>query len=137
MGYELLSHPADVRFRATGPTLAEAFVSAVDAFADLVGGPAEGNERRSVRVESEDREALLFDFLGDLILLQEVEGVAVVGAEAASVERADGGYGLEATVVGAPIDPESPLFDIKSPTYNGMRVEETDDGWTLEATLDV
>lgn len=137
MGYELLSHPADVRFRATGPTLAEAFVSAVDAFADLAGGPAEGDERRRVRVESEDREALLFDFLGDLILHQEVEGVAVVGAEAASVERGDDGYVLEATVVGAPIDPESPLFDIKSPTYNGMRVEETDDGWALEATLDV
>lgn len=137
MGHEILSHQADVRFRATGPTLADAFVAATEAFADLAGGPTDGDERHRVRVESEDREALLFDFLGELILLQEVEDVAVGGAEGATVEARESGYALEATVVGAPIDPESPLFDIKSPTYNGMRVEEAEEGWILEATLDV
>lgn len=137
MGYELLSHPADVRFRATGATLADALADAVDAFAAVAEGPSEGTERHDLRVESEDGEALLFDFLAELILLQEVEGSAVVRAETVDVEERGEGYAVDAAILGAPIDADAPLFDIKSPTYSEMRVEETDGGWVLEATLDI
>ncbi|MFD1514676.1 archease [Halomarina rubra] len=135
MGYELLSHPADARFRARGPSLDDAFVEAVRAFAAIAEGGEAADSRREVHVESEDREALLFDFLADLVLLQELEGVAVVDAADCTVSTTADGYALDATLLVAPI--EEPLFDVKSPTYSEMRVEEGDDGWVLEATLDV
>lgn len=141
MSYEVLPHPADVRFRATGPTLGDAFAEVVRAFAEISESAGSEVERHAVAVESEDREALLFDFLAQLILLQEVEGCAVTRAEDVSVTETDDGHRLAATVVGGPI--EEALFDIKSPTYNGMRVEregtgENGDGeWVLEATLDI
>lgn len=146
MSYEVLPHPADVRFRATGPTLADAFAEVVRAFAEISESRGGERERHEVAVESEDGEALLFDFLAELILIQEVDGCAVTRAEAVTVDPTDGGYRLTATVVGGPI--EEALFDIKSPTYNGMRVEkldkvggevvgDADDEWVLEATLDI
>ena len=135
MSYELLSHPADVRFRATGPTLDEAFAEAVRAFADISESPGGTDVRHEIRVESEDREALLFDFLAQLVLLQEVEEVAVTRADTVDITPVDGGYVLDAVVSCGPI--EGPLFDVKSPTYSEMRVEETDGRWVLEATLDI
>lgn len=136
MGYEILPHPADVRFRATGPTLAAAFEAVVDAFADLSEGGATETQRHELHVESEDGEALLFDFLARLILVQEVEACAVARAESVDVEeRAGGGYALSAVIRGGPI--EEALFDIKSPTYSRMIVEERDGEWVLEATLDI
>lgn len=147
MSYEVLPHPADVRFRATGSSLADAFAEVVRAFAEISESRGGERECHEVTVASEDREALLFDFLAQLILLQEVEGCAVTRAEDVTVEATDdGGFRLAATVVGGPI--EEALFDIKSPTYNEMRVaraddvgdgsrERTDGEWVLEATLDV
>ncbi|MFC5972421.1 archease [Halomarina salina] len=135
MSYELLSHPADVRFRATGPTLEAAFAEAVRAFADVSESHGGTDVRHAVHVESEDREALLFDFVAQLILLQEVEAVAVTRADSLEITAREGGYDLDASILGGPI--EGTLFDVKSPTYSEMRVEETDDGWVLETTLDI
>jgi SHS2 domain-containing protein len=136
MPYEILPHPADVRLRATGPTLEAAFEDVVLAFAELSETPASDAQRHEISVESEDGEALLFDFLAELILLQEVEECGVSRADGVTVdERPGGGYVLGADVLGGPI--EEALFDIKSPTYSRMIVEERDGEWLLEVTLDV
>ena len=137
MPYELLDHVADARFRATGPTLEAALADAVEAFADIcdTDPDREAPETATVSAAARDREALLFDFLGELILVQDVDGEAVVRAESVAVEETDDGYALEATVRVAPID--RALFDVKSPTYNGMTIEERDGEWVVEATLDI
>lgn len=135
MSYEILPHPADVRFRASGPTLEAAFSAVVDAFADLSEGAGVDGQRHEIRIESEDGEALLFDFLAKLVLLQELEECAVSHAESVDVEEREEGYALVSTVRAGPI--EEALFDIKSPTYSQMVVEKRDGEWVLEATLDI
>ncbi|MFC6837640.1 archease [Halomarina ordinaria] len=137
MSFELLSHPADARFRATGPTLAAAFAEAARAFAAISEGGGDDALAFPLELDAEDREALLFDYLAELVLLQELEEVAVARAEDVTVEERanEGGYTLSATVRAGPID--DPLFDVKSPTYSEMRVEPVGEGWVLEATLDI
>jgi SHS2 domain-containing protein len=138
MPYELLDHVADARFRANGPTLEAAVGAAVAAFAEIcdTDPDRETPERVTVNAAAHDREALLFDFLGELILVQDVGGEAVVRAESVDVEHEDG-YALEATIHVAPIAPDEPLFDVKSPTYNEMVIEERSGEWVIEATLDI
>lgn len=137
MSYVLLDHVADVKFRAEGGTLAEALGSAVDAFADITGGEnLDADDTRSVEVEAENLEALLFDFLDRLIYLQEVDGVAVVGSSEVSLHEAGEELAVRAELDTATIEDETALLDIKAPTYSEMRVEESD-GWTVEAVLDV
>jgi SHS2 domain-containing protein len=133
MTYEILEHTADVGFRATGETLAEAFESATRAFAEIVSyeDPPEADDGIRIKVEAEDLEALLFDYLDRLIYTQDVEGVVVVDADA---EATNDPPRVEATLYVAPT--RRGFMDIKAPTYSDMRAEK-EDGWVLEAVLDI
>lgn len=139
MSYEILGHTADEKFRAEGDSLEKAFSEAVKAFGEIVGSdPAAGEYRHEIEVESENHEALLFDFLDKLIFLQDTEGVAVCHAEDLSIEKKEDSYRLEATIWVDPIDLEDAFLDIKAPTYNEMKVEYEDGtGWAAEAVLDI
>lgn len=138
MGYDILEHTADVKFRATGESLEEAFEGVVQAFSELSSEGSKGNTRHTVKVESENTEALLFDFLDELIFLQETEGIAIGEPKEVSIEEDSGDYTLEATVYAEAIEPGTTIMDIKAPTYNEMRVDyKQGEGWIVEAVLDI
>ena len=103
MGYEILSHTADEKFRAEGETLAEAFENTTKAFSEIVKGDS-GSVKHSIEVEAESQEALLFDFLDRLIFLQETEGVAVSHAENVEITDKTDSHFLQADIF---VDPES------------------------------
>jgi SHS2 domain-containing protein len=137
MSYEILSHTADEKFRATGGTIEEAFSEATKAFSEIVKGE-KGEVRHSIEVDSESLEALLFDFLDRLIFLQDTEGVAVSHAENMEIEEQEQGYLLEADIMVDPITPAMSFTDVKAPTYNEMSAEYREgEGWVLEAVLDI
>lgn len=139
MTYEILDHPADVKFRAHGETLEDAFSEVVAAVSELVGGGNESAEPtvdREIELEARNLEALLFDFLNRLILLQDLEDAVVTGVTDLDIERTDDGHRLRAVIHGVAIPSDRPLLDIKAPTYSEMRIER-EDGWTIEAVLDV
>jgi len=134
MAHEILEHTADVGFRATGETLAEAFESATRAFAEIVSyeNPPEPTDEIEIDVEAENLEALLFDYLARLIYVQDVEGVVIADADVTATEEPPR---VEATLHVAPS--RRGFMDIKAPTYSDMRAEHDDDGWILEAILDI
>ncbi|XVH33697.1 archease (plasmid) [Haloferacaceae archaeon DSL9] len=141
MSYTILDRPVDVKFRATGRTLEDAFGTVVPAIAAIVGGDGGGRSdgpevRREVRVGSESKEALLFDFLDRLIVMQDVEGCVISRAEWLTITEDDDAYALAAMIVANPISITESGLDIKAPTYSEMRVESNDE-WVLEAVLDV
>lgn len=136
--HEILEHTADEKFRATGETLEEAFSEAVNAFSEIVGG-GDGMYRHEIEVESENLEALLFDFLDRLIYLQDTESVVVSHVDEITVEEQeeiDEGYRLSCTVLVDTIEEGVSYQDIKGPTYNEMKVDFEDE-WVLEAVLDI
>ncbi|PSG98853.1 MAG: hypothetical protein BRC29_01860 [Nanohaloarchaea archaeon SW_7_43_1] len=139
MAYKILEHTADEKFRAQGQTLEKAFSETVKAFGEIVGAdPEAGAYRHEVKVESESHEALLFDFLNKLIFLQDTEGVAVCQADKLEFEEEKESYLIEATIWADSIERDDSFLDIKAPTYNEMNVEyEKDEGWVLEAVLDI
>jgi SHS2 domain-containing protein len=137
MGYEILDHPADAKFRATGKTLDEAFSESVEAFAEIVGDGEQGQVRHEIDVKSENLEALLFDFMDELIFLQDTEGVTVRSAENLEIEKKEHGHELTADIMTDKIDPGGSYMDIKGPTYNEMKVDHDDHKWVIEAVLDI
>lgn len=136
MTYEILEHTADEKFHAEGESLEEAFSEATKAFSEVVKG-GEGEGRHSITVESENYEALLFDFLDRLIFLQDSEGVAVSHAKDLEIQEKKDGYQLEAEIMVDPITSGMSYTDIKAPTYNEMKVDFQDGKWILEAVLDI
>lgn len=136
MSYEILDHKADEKFRARGENLEEAFRSSVEAFADIVRGNS-GMYHHDVKVEAENLEALLFDFLDKLILLQDTEQVVVGGVEQFELEKLDDSYRIEATVLTDKITRGMSPMHVKAPTYSEMKAEYEDGEWVLEAVLDI
>lgn len=137
MSYEILEHTADAKFSATGDSLEEAFSETVNAFAEIVGGKG-GSVRHSVELESESLDALLFDFIDELIFLQETEDVTATGVKDLEIEEKEDGYRLETTLWTDPIEPEDGLMEIKAPTYSEMEVDYVKgEGWKITAVMDI
>jgi SHS2 domain-containing protein len=135
--FEILEHSADEKFHAEGDSKEKAFSEAVKAFAEIVGGNTEGMYHQKIDVESENLEALLYDFLDELVFLQDSEGVVISYAEELSLEEKRDSWKIQAKIAVDNITSDMSLLDIKSPTYNEMKVDYKDKKWILEAVLDV
>jgi len=137
MSYEIKDHPADAKFRVVADSKEEAFKEVVDAFSDIVGGEA-GKQVHTIKVESEGLKPLLFDFLDELIFLQDTENVVVSHAESLNLESLENGWRIEADIKVDIITSELHFMDVKGPTYNEMKVNyEEGEGWVLEAVIDI
>lgn len=145
--FALRDHTADVAVEASGATLGAAFAAAGDglAAAQCDAVPEEG-DRFDVSVAATSREALLFDYLDELIYRRDVEGVLPVANEA-TVTAPDGatgdgdtddtgGWRLTGSARGVPLSRVS-AREVKAVTYSEMRVERTDGEWTVYVVLDV
>jgi SHS2 domain-containing protein len=136
MGYELRDHTADVAVAATGQRLGEAFAATADGMAAAMceSWPA-GGDRSEIAVEAEGVEALLFDYLDELIYERDVRSVLPVDNDA-TVERAGDRWRVTASYRGVSLA-DVTARDLKAVTYSEMVVEETDGGWETYVVFDV
>lgn len=136
MGFELRDHTADVAVAATGETLGDAFAAVADGLTAAMCEevPDHGN-RFDLSVEAEDREAVLFDFLDELIYVRDVENVLPADHEAV-VEREGDRWRVRASARAVPLA-DVTAREVKAVTYSEMAVSETDDGWEVYVVFDV
>jgi SHS2 domain-containing protein len=124
-GYEILEHTADVGIRSWGSSREEAFEQAAWGLADILGIRAgEPGEVRAVQAEATDLEALLVDFLNELLLLHEGEEV---GFAAVRVQEASD-TAVRAEVEVLPLQGEPEGTAVKAATYHRLEVREDEDG---------
>jgi len=136
MSFELREHTADVAVEATAPTLSGVFAALADGLAAAhVDDVPPGGDRFDLSVAAETREALLFDYLDDLVYQRDVRGVLPVDNEAA-VERDGGAWHLTASARGVPVGAVD-AREVKAVTYSEMDLAETDDGWRAYVVFDV
>ena len=131
---ELLEHIAEVELRIRAPSFAELAAEAGRAVARLELGrtpPPSGHLHRDVVIRSPDREALLVDWLNELIWLAETERWVATEFE---VNAATDTL-LEARVRGVTVD-EAPAR-IKAATFHGLKVAPAADGLEAQVILDV
>ncbi|WP_226041840.1 archease [Natrinema sp. DC36] len=143
MGFELRDHTADIAVSATGESLEAVFGSVADglAAASCDEIPDEAGDRFSVTVTAENREALLFDFLDELIYLRDTRVELPVDHRVESIELTESSDGseafrLEASARGIPLSAVD-AREVKAVTYSEMRLERTDDRWEAYVVFDV
>jgi SHS2 domain-containing protein len=139
MAFELRDHTADVAVAATADTLEGVFAAVADglAAASCDEIPAETGERFAVSVTAENREALLFDFLDELIYLRDVRTALPVDHRIETIdELGTDGWRLEGSAREIPLA-EITAREVKAVTYSEMRLEETADGWEAYVVFDV
>ncbi|WP_436344343.1 archease [Natronorubrum sp. FCH18a] len=149
--FELRDHTADVAVAATGDTLEAVFAAVADGLAAASADdvPDETGDRFSLSVSAENREALLFDYLDELIYERDVRAELPVDHRVERIVESDGNdvggdedtWTLEASTRGVPLD-EIDAREVKAVTYSEMRLErvgdpESDGGWESYVVFDV
>lgn len=143
MPYEFLEDgvTADVTFRATAADLDALFTAAAEATVSVMSEAPEAiaaRESRTVELEAEQLDMLLFRFLGEIVFHKDADGV-LLRPDEVRVRRGEGGWHLAATLRGERLDPRRHLLaaDVKAVTLYGLEVRRHGDGWLATVTLDV
>ncbi|MBD3310324.1 hypothetical protein GF351_03840 [Candidatus Woesearchaeota archaeon] len=140
--YEYLPHTADVKFRAYGKDLEEAFANAALALTRVITEPEKVEPRieKNIKIESEDEKALLYDFLEEFVVLLDSEGFLLNKVKEIRIEKDDqkGRFRLHAVLSG---DDKTENYEtethIKAMTYQEMEIEKKDSNVMLQVVLDL
>jgi SHS2 domain-containing protein len=135
--HELFEHTADLGLRATAADLNALFAEmAACLVSAMLEDPASVRPAQEVRIElaGQDREFLLFDWLKELLLRFETDGVLFATFDVKVTDA-----GLTATARGEPYDSERHVLahEVKAITYHELKVEKTADGWLAEVIVDI
>jgi len=139
MKYKFLPHTADIKFRAYGKTLEEAFSNAALALTAVITEPAkiEPRVKKSIKVESEDEKALLYDFLEQFLILLDSEDFLLNSIKKLKIEK-NKKLKLMAEITG---DTELKKYKtethIKAVTYQEMEIKKEKDKFILQVVLDI
>ncbi|MXR50562.1 archease [Halovenus sp. WSH3] len=136
MGYELRAHTADVAVEATGESLGAAFGATADGMAAAMAEEwPDGGTRYDLTVRAERPEALLFDYLDELIYERDVRSVLPVDNQGRVTSDGDG-WRFEGSYRGIDLA-DVTARDLKAITYSEMQIEERADDWRIYVVFDV
>ncbi len=135
--YEVFEHTADLGLRVRARDLNELFADAGKGLFSIIVenlADVQPEQSASIRIEGQDREYLLFDWLNELLYRFD-SGHLVLSQFEVQVDDA----GLNATVRGEPLDPDRHRLDheVKAITYHGLKVKQAADEWEAEVIVDI
>ncbi len=129
---------ADIAFEAEAETAAGLFESCALAITDIMVDPKTLRARikKSITVESEDLDRLLYDFLTELIVVKDVDSLLFKEAE---VKIRKDGKRLDAKLAGEPIDRARHALrnDVKAVTMHMFGVRREGPVWKATVVLDI
>lgn len=141
--WRTIEHTADLAVELVAPTLERLFEIGAEALAGVLVGVEAGSESgespaapewRELRLEAPDREALLVDWLRELLFVQMTEGRVLTAAQVTEL----GENRLTARASFAEPAPGQPLErELKAVTYHDLVVERRGDGWFSRVVFDL
>jgi SHS2 domain-containing protein len=132
--HRFVDHTSEIGLQVQAGSFGELLAEAGRGLARLLlrEVPAEAKgEAREIEVSAHDREALLVDWLNELLFVAEVRLWVPLEFE---VLEASGTH-IRARARGAAV--EAPPSIVKAATFHGLEVRETADGFAAEVILDV
>lgn len=136
MPYEVLPHTADLKIRAVGKTLPELFVSAAQGMFSLMVEDPKLLERgegfsREVKVKAMDHEALIVEWLQELLGIADIENVYL---DKFKISELDDTH-VSTQVSGSRVNGFA--TEIKAVTYHDLKIEQTPEDYSTEITFDI
>lgn len=135
--HETFEHTADLGLRIRAADLNTLFAEAAEAlFSCLVEdlSSVKPVQMLEIRLQGEDREYLLFDWLKALLYHFDAEHLLFARFEVKITPE-----GLEGKAWGEPLDRfrHELGHEVKAITYHGLKVEPSADGWLAELIVDI
>lgn len=142
MGFRFLDHTADLAVEVKAPTVPGLFAEAARAFTDCITdvGTIESRQRLNVHLAASALDALLVDFLSELLFRFEGGGFLPCRALVFLDGAAERGWELQSRLEGEPFDLDRHPYrtQIKGITWHGLTLEQLEDGtWRAMVVLDV
>ena len=130
---------ADLAFEATGKDLNQLFKNAALAMFSAQAKLSSITPKitKRIRLEHEDLEQLLFDFLNDIIYFKDAKQLLFKTAKVKITK--DKNYKLDAELKGETLNLKKHKLgnDLKAVTYHQFRVEKTKSGWKCVVVVDI
>lgn len=134
--FEVIDHTADVGIIAYGSDLKEAFANSAYGMFSLIADldSVKENVSRKVNVEATDQEALLVDWLNELLYLFDVEHIIFKRFDITVLSQ----NRLQAKVYGEKIDKSRHRLKtgVKAATYHMLKIEKNK-GVRIQFILDI
>jgi SHS2 domain-containing protein len=131
---------ADVAIEATGKNIEEAFAEAAVAMFEVQTDTKriKPTISKEIKIKSEDKKSLLFDWLSKLIYLRDVERMFFSEFDV-KIKEVDGKFKLVAKAYGEKIDFEKHQLkiEVKGVSYTQMEIEEKLKKCRIIVVLDV
>ncbi len=136
MKYKFLAHTADMKFQAFGKSLEVAFAnSALAMFHTMYEKKIKKTKTVKVKAKGKDFEALLYNFLEELLVLFDGEGFFLSKVKRLNIDKKK--FRLEAEVVGDNAENYEMDIDVKAITYHDIFVKKEKGKWICQIVLDV
>ena len=129
VGYRFLDHTADVSVEIRGRSLEEAFEQTAYSLMETITPSFRSfspSTEEIIKIEAEDKEALLFDFLTEFLYLFDVKELIFNKIKIQPIKKRQDKYHLEAVAYGDKFDKtkHEPGTEVKAITYSYMKIEE-------------
>ena len=138
MSHKFLSHTADVKFLASGPTLEATFTSAANALNETIRGDINilKQHEQTFEIQGTDLENLLYNFLEEFLFLLDAQDFLTAEIKEITIDQVN--FQVKCTVSGDKAENYKFTNDVKAITYNDMFIKQNEDGtWQAQAVLDV
>ena len=137
LSFEFLDHPADIGFRAYGPSLPGLFINCACALVSLVHDVSDitSAQRIPIAAEGSDYESLLVNFLNEVLYY--IDGKRLAFRDF-TIEELDDVH-INCIGTGEPRDTErhGSKAVVKAVTYHQLRIAREGDHWIAEVYVDI
>lgn len=142
VGFKFLDHTADVSVEAQGSTLEEAFEQTAYSLMETITPSFRSLSpviEKIIKIEAEDKEALLFDFLTEFLYLFDVMELIFNKIKIQLIKKRQEKLYLEAIAYGGKFDitKHEPGTEVKAITYSYMNIEEKKNGVKITIVFDI
>jgi SHS2 domain-containing protein len=135
--FKILEHTADIGIVAYGEDINKAFINAAKGLFSLIIDPEAVSVKKhwEIAVTAPDREALLVNWLNELIYLLDAQGTLFKDFEIIEISET----GLKVKGYGEKINAKKHHLkrEVKAATYHQLKIEQTTDGWLAQVIFDI
>lgn len=141
MSYRYLDHGADIGLEAKSESLKGLFGETGKALfslmVDIEGIQPE--ESLELELSESNLEDLIYEWISELLSLSNLKGQVYGEFSKLNISESNSGYSLEATARGENIDPGKHELgaEVKAVTYQGLEINEIENGWRCRFVVDV
>ncbi|TET59445.1 MAG: archease [Promethearchaeota archaeon] len=142
VGYRFLDHTADVLVESRGRSLEEAFEQTAYSLIETITPNLKlisPITKKIIKIEAEDKEALLFDFLSEFLYIFDVEQLVFNDIKIETIKKDQEKYQIRAIVRGEKFDKNKHEIgcEVKAITYSFMEIEEKKNSVKINIVFDI